>query len=83
MKPLNKLCLIEKLDDSNTTASGIILQKGQDNPKGKVLFTGTKASGDICEGDTVLYYRGRGTEIDYNGKDCLMLDEDRDLISVL
>jgi len=80
IKPLSDRVLVEPANAETKTAGGLIIpDSAKEKPmKGKVLAIG---SGKINEpmtvkvGDTVLYEKGAGTEIQIDGKDLLIMRE--------
>ncbi len=76
--PLDDRIFVEVLEDTaSKTESGIYLPEDAD--KGKPIFGKVLAVGDnkdmikVKVGDNVVFQKFSGTEIDYQGKDCLIL----------
>lgn len=83
MKLLHRNILAEKIPDSNTTPSGIIMQRDLlQECRAKVIMVSDKVE-FIKVGDIVKYYPNTGTPINYNGKDCLLLKEDENTDYIL
>lgn len=85
-KPLGNRVLVERVEEANKTASGIIIP---DNAKekplaGKVLAISKKVAdkGEIAEGNTVLFGKYAGTEISVEGKEYLVLTTS-DILGIL
>jgi chaperonin GroES len=86
LKPLGDRLIVQAIEEDETTASGIVLpDTAKEKPqKGKVLAVGdgkTTEDGekriplDVAEGDTVLYSKYGGTEVEVEGEDLLVLRE--------
>jgi len=74
--PLADRVLIEREEQINTTASGIIIpDSAKEKPlQGKVVAVGPKAKEDgISEGDTVVFANFSGMEITLEGTEYLIL----------
>ena len=74
--PLANRVLVEREEQSNTTASGIIIpDTAKQKPlQGKVIAVGPDAKEDgISEGDTVVFADFSGMEITIEGSDYLIL----------
>ena len=84
-RPLHDRVVIEPLDREEKTAGGIIVpDTAQEKPmRGKVLVTGPGARGEdgallsmeVKRGDTVLYGKFSGTEVNIDGNDVLIMRE--------
>ena len=75
-KPLKDRILVEREEQSNTTASGIIIpDTAKEKPlEGKVVAAGPVAKEDgIDVGDTVVFANFSGMEITIEGKEYLIL----------
>lgn len=87
IKPLADRVLIEPTAAETTTTSGIIIpDSAKEKPqKGSVIAVG-KGTKDqpmtVKKGDTVLYAKYAGTELNYDGKDYLILRES-DILATL
>ena len=86
LKPLGDRLIVKPLDEEETTASGIVLpDTAKEKPqKGEVLAVGDgrwdedgdkRIPLDVSEGDTVLYSKYGGTEVNVDGDDLLVLRE--------
>ena len=92
LKPLGDKVVVEVIDEPQTTASGIVLpdsakEKSQRGKvvavgSGKLLDDGTRVALEVKVGDTVLFAKYGGTEIDLDGKDLMILSE-RDIHAVV
>ena len=74
--PLANRVLVEREEQSNTTASGIIIpDTAKKKPlQGKVIAVGPEAKEDgISEGDTVVFADFSGMEITLEGSEYLIL----------
>jgi len=84
-KPLANRVLIEREEEVTTTASGIIIpDNAKEKPlQGKVLAVGPDAIDEgINEGDTVVFGKYTGTEINLDGKELLILNSD-DILGII
>ena len=85
IKPLDDRILVKPDEAEEKTASGIYLPEGaKEKPMtGKVVITGPGTLSDdgsrakVCvkKGDTVLYGKYSGTEVEVNGKTHLIMKE--------
>ena len=86
LKPLGDRLIVKPIDEEETTASGIVLpDTAKEKPqKGKVIAAGEgrwdedgekRIPLDVAEGDTVLYSKYGGTEVEVEGEDLLVLRE--------
>ena len=86
LKPLGDRLIVKALEEDDTTASGIVLpDTAKEKPqKGTVLAVGEgkwdedgdkRIPLDVAEGDTVLYSKYGGTEVEVEGEDLLVLRE--------
>ncbi|TET88924.1 MAG: co-chaperone GroES [Sulfurovum sp.] len=74
--PLANRVLVEREEQSNTTASGIIIPDTakEKSLQGKVIAVGPKAEEEgISEGDTVVFADFSGMEITIEGSEYLIL----------
>ncbi|MBE2983894.1 co-chaperone GroES [Campylobacter sp. RM9344] len=82
-QPLGKRILVERVEETKTTASGIIIP---DNAKEKPLSGKTLAVSSEVEcvktGDTVVFGKYAGTEITLDAKQYLVLNLD-DVLGVI
>ena len=92
LKPLGDKVVVEVIDEPQTTASGIVLpdsakEKSQRGKvvavgSGKMLEDGTRVALEVSVGDTVVFAKYGGTEIDLDGKDLMILSE-RDIHAIV
>jgi len=92
LKPLGDKVVVEVIDEPQTTASGIVLpdsakEKSQRGKvvavgSGKLLDSGERVALEVAVGDTVLFAKYGGTEIDLDGKDLMILSE-RDIHAIV
>jgi len=78
-KPLGNRVLIKREEQSNTTASGIIIpDSAKEKPfQGKVIAVGKEAKEDgINEGDMVVFGKYKITEITVDNEDLLILNSE-------
>ncbi len=74
-KPLGDRLLVERVEETNTTASGIIIpDNAKEKPsEGKVLAIGSDVE-EVREGDIVVFGKYAGTELVLDGKEYLVLE---------
>jgi len=87
IKPLADRVLVEPAPAESTTASGIIIpDTAKEKPqRGTVVAVGTGKIDEpmtVKEGDTVLYGKYAGTELQVEGKDYLIMRES-DIFAIL
>jgi len=78
-QPLANRVLIKREEQSNTTASGIIIpDTAKEKPlQGNVVAVGPDAADEgINEGDTVVFGKYNGTEITVDNEEFLILNSD-------
>jgi chaperonin GroES len=86
LKPLGDRLIVKAIEEDETTASGIVLpDTAKEKPqKGTVLAVGEgkwdedgekRIPLDVAAGDTVLYSKYGGTEVEVEGEDLLVLRE--------
>ncbi len=78
-QPLGNRVLIEREEEQNRTATGIIIpDTAKEKPlKGKVIAVGDDAVDEgIEEGDIVVFQKYSGTEITLDGEEYLILNSD-------
>lgn len=82
-QPLGKRVLIERVEETKTTATGIIIpDNAKEKPlSGKILAVGKEVE-DIKVGDTVIFAKYGGTEITLDDKKFLVLNVD-DVLGIL
>ncbi len=87
VKPLHDRVLIKAVDETNQTASGLIIpDSSKDKPtEGEVVAVGSGyrlADGsvkalDVKAGDKVLFDKWGGSEVKVDGNDYLMMKEEK------
>ncbi len=87
LKPLGDRVLIEPQAAEDKTASGIIIpDTAKEKPqKGTVVAVGPGKKDEKIElkaGDVVLYGKYSGTEINYDGKDYLIMKQEDILVII-
>ena len=82
-KPLGDRLLIQRVEEANTTASGIIIpDNAKEKPsKGKVIAVGSEVE-DINVNDTVVFGKYSGNEIILDGEEYLIM-ESSDIFGIL
>ena len=82
-KPLGDRLLIQRVEEANTTASGIIIpDNAKEKPsKGKVIAVGGEVE-DINVDDTVVFGKYSGNEIILDGEEYLIM-ESSDIFGIL
>lgn len=82
-KPLGKRVLIERVEETNTTATGIIIpDNAKEKPlSGKVIAVSKEVEG-VEEGDKVVFAKYGGTEITLDDKKYLVLSID-DVLGII
>ena len=87
IKPLADRVLVEAAQAEQKTAGGIIIpDTAKEKPqKGTVIAVGAGKKDEpmtVKTGDTVLYGKYAGTEINYEGKDYLIMKES-DILAII
>jgi len=74
-KPLGDRVLVERVEETNTTASGIIIpDNAKEKPsEAKVIAVSSEVE-DVKVGDKVVFGKYSGTELTLEGKEYLVLD---------
>jgi chaperonin GroES len=82
-KPLGDRLLIQRVEEANTTASGIIIpDNAKEKPsKGKVIAVGNEVE-EISVDDTVVFGKYSGNEITIDGTEYLIM-ESSDIFGLL
>jgi chaperonin GroES len=82
-KPLGDRVLVERVEETNTTASGIIIpDNAKEKPsQAKVVAVSSEVE-DVKEGDVVVFGKYSGTELALEGKEYLVL-EISDILGVI
>lgn len=91
-RPLHDRVLLRRIEQTNTTAGGIIIpDTAKEKPiEGEVLATGNGARTedgnvvplDVKTGDRVLFTKWAGTEVTINGEELLVMKES-DIVGVI
>lgn len=92
LKPLGDRVIIERVEEEEKTASGIIVpESAKEKPqqgrvvavgKGRVADNGSVIALDVKENDKVVFQKYAGTELKHEGKDYLILRED-DILAII
>ncbi|GEM05442.1 10 kDa chaperonin [Halolactibacillus miurensis] len=92
LKPLGDRVIIERVEEEEKTASGIIVpESAKEKPqqgrvvavgKGRVADNGSVIVLDVKENDKVVFQKYAGTELKHEGKDYLILRED-DILAII
>ena len=95
LRPIDARIVIKKLAKQEQTESGIILpdtvnEQGQTatgeviavGPGSRNMMTGDVMPMDIKVGDSILYTKFGGTELEHNGKEFIVMAE-KDVIAVI
>jgi len=92
LKPLGDKVVVEVIEESQTTASGLVLpdtakEKSQRGKvlavgPGKVLDNGNREPIEVAVGDTVVFAKYGGTEIDLGGRELMILSQ-RDIHAIV
>lgn len=92
IKPLGDRVVVKRIEEEPKTKGGIVLpDTAKEKPqKGKVIAVGTgrvlengqKVPLEVKEGDIVVFAKYRGTEIEIDGEEYVILSEE-DLLAVL
>ena len=87
IQPLGERVLVEPLAAETTTASGIIIpDTAKEKPsRGQVIATGKTVEGkelDVKIGDTVLYGKFAGTEVELEGVTYLIMEQS-DILAII
>ncbi|WP_223068145.1 co-chaperone GroES [Paenibacillus caui] len=84
IRPLGERVLVEAIEQSETTASGIVLpDTSKEKPQeGKIVAVGSGTLKDgvrvpleVQVGDRVIFSKYAGTEVKYEGKEYLIMKE--------
>ena len=92
LRPLGDKVVVEVIEEPQTTASGLVLpdtakEKSQRGKviavgSGKLLENGNREPIEVKVGDTVLFAKYGGTEIELGGQELMILSQ-RDIHAVL
>jgi len=91
-RPLHDRILVERLEEENTTAGGIIIpDSAKEKPvegkvvaagNGKITESGEVKALDVKEGDRILFGKYAGTDVKIGGKEYLIMRED-DVLGII
>ncbi len=93
IKPLGDHVLVKPREQEETTASGIVLPDTVDKEKkaegtvvaigpGKLLDNGQRSAMDVKEGDTILFKKWGGDEVDVDGVEHKIISHD-DILAIV
>lgn len=93
IRPLHDRILVERLEQEEKTAGGIIIPENvKEKPtKGKIVAVGNGAWDedgekriplDVKKGDVILFAKWGGTEVTHDGKEYLIMKES-DILAIL
>jgi len=87
MKPINDRVVVKPAQAEETTKGGIIIpDTAKEKPqRGEIIAVGPGKDGNamtVKKGDTVLYGKYSGQELNYEGEDYLIMRED-DILVIL
>lgn len=87
MKPINDRVVVKPAQAEETTKGGIIIpDTAKEKPqRGEVIAVGPGKDGNkmtVKKGDTVLYGKYSGQELNYQGVDYLIMKEDDILVII-
>jgi len=74
-KPLGERLLVKSVEESNTTASGIIIpDNAKEKPNRAEVIAVASEVKDVNVGDTVVYGKYSGTELALDGSNYIVLE---------
>ncbi|QOP41697.1 co-chaperone GroES [Sulfurimonas marina] len=74
-KPLGERILVKSVEESNTTASGIIIpDNAKEKPNRAEVIAISEEITNVNVGDTVVYGKYSGTQIALEGQDYIVLE---------
>nr|WP_279381143.1 co-chaperone GroES [Meiothermus sp. CFH 77666] len=92
LRPLGDRVVVKRIEEEAKTKGGIVLpDTAKEKPQkgkviavgsGRVLDNGTKLPLEVKQGDTVVFAKYGGTEIEIDGEEYIILSE-RDLLAVM
>jgi chaperonin GroES len=87
MQPIHDLVLIKPVDPQTKTSSGLIIPDSaiEKQSKGTVIAHGDGIKGEpitVKKGDMVLYKKGAGMEVEYEGLSHLLMRE-TDIMAII
>ena len=76
IKPVGDRVVIELVEQEETTAGGIVLPgSAQEKPQeGIIVAVGSLEDADLKENDRIIFAKFAGTEVQYDGKEYLVLN---------
>jgi len=90
--PLGDKVVVKRLESEQTTVGGIVLpDTAQERPQqgrvlsvgdGRLMPNGSRLEHQVSEGDRVLFGRYAGTEVEVDGEELLIMNEDEILAIV-
>lgn len=93
LRPMDDRVVVEPVEAESTTAGGIVLpDSAQEKPQrgtvvavgpGKLLDSGNRGELSVAVGDTVIYGKYGGSEIEVDGREMKILRESDILAKVL
>jgi len=82
-EPLGDRVLVERIEENNTTLSGIIIpDSAKEKPLNAKVIAVSKDVEDVSVGDKVVFAKYSGNEITINSKEYLVMSVD-DLLGIL
>mgnify|MGYP000550658991 CR=1 FL=1 len=93
LKPLNSNLIVKPIQEEEKTSSGIVLPESSKNDKpqqgevkavgpGKLLDNGNRAQMSVKEGDKIIFKSYSPDELNHEGEDYLVLNED-DILAIV
>lgn len=92
LRPLGDRVVVKRIEEEAKTKGGIVLpDTAKEKPQkgkviavgsGRLLDNGTKVPLEVKQGDTVVFAKYGGTEIEIDGEEYIILSE-RDLLAVV
>ncbi|WP_374707873.1 co-chaperone GroES [Meiothermus sp.] len=92
LRPLGDRVVVKRIEEEAKTKGGIVLpDTAKEKPQkgkviavgsGRLLDNGTKVPLEVKQGDTVVFAKYGGTEIEIDGEEYIILSE-RDLLAVM
>ena len=84
LQPLNDRIVVKRTEEEEVSKGGIIIpDSAKEKPiQGKVLDDGSKMPLDVKKGDTVLFSKYAGSEVNIQGEELLIMRED-DVLAVV
>ncbi|WP_297434554.1 co-chaperone GroES [Sulfurimonas sp.] len=75
--PLGKRVLVKRVEETNTTSSGIIIpDNAKEKPSRATVVAVSSEVTELKEGDEVLFGKYSGNEVTLNGETYIVLDTD-------